>query len=184
MRLPAGCSASTATLSSRCIFPLLGLLLVSMLGRALAATAETQPAYASSELAATVQDIAVRIGVDKTVNVKIVEDNRLAFSVEPDGANFLLSVDVHFLNGLSREEVAAAVAHEMGHVWIYTHHPFLHTEALANDIAMRAVPRESLKQLYLKLWKFEGLAAGNLDSLLGPESPRTPRAAVPASAQK
>jgi hypothetical protein len=73
-----------------------------------------------------------------------------------------LSIDAAFLVHLDDQDLTAAVAHELGHVWIYTHHPFLHTEALANEIAMRVVSRDSLRRLYEKLWAFDG-AHGNSD---------------------
>ena len=39
--------------------------------------------------------------------------------------------------------------HELGHVWIFTHHPYLQTEQLANRIAMRLVSRTSGSKLAL-----------------------------------
>ena len=72
-----------------------------------------------------------------------------------DGA-FSLLIEEGFLEGLSEDEVTAIVAHELGHVWIFTHHPFLHTEELANDIAMQAVSRETLEEVYTKVWKYTG----------------------------
>ena len=44
------------------------------------------------------------------------------------------------------------IAHELGHVWIYTHHPYLQTEQLANQIALKVVSRESLDSVYGKVW--------------------------------
>ena len=49
----------------------------------------------------------------------------------------------------------------MGHVWIYTHHPYLQTERLANDVALRVVSPELLVPVYEKVWKRTG-ARGNL----------------------
>jgi hypothetical protein len=115
-----------------------------------------------------------RFGISNRVEIRLVEDNKLAFSVQPAKipGDFVLSVDAHFMAELSDEELEAALAHELGHVWIYTHHPFLHTESLANRIAMQVVMRDSLKQLYVKLWRFEG-TTGNFDDVLGAESPAT-----------
>src|SRR5262249_10503755 len=97
----------------------------------------------------------------QTVVVRFVETNSRAFSVQPDGhGGFLLKIDAHFILRLDDEETKAAVAHELGHVWIYTHHPYLHTEALANEIAARVVSAESLQKLYAKLWRFEASNAG------------------------
>jgi hypothetical protein len=107
------------------------------------------------EIVDTLKD---QLGVLQPLEVKIVPNNSRGFSVEPAdrSGHFLLNVDAAFLTQLDDEELTAAVAHELGHVWIYTHHPFLHTEALANRIAMRVVSRDSLKKLYMKLWRFEG----------------------------
>ena len=58
------------------------------------------------------------------------------------------------------------MAHELGHVWIYTHHPFLQTEELANEIAMRVVSRELLESLYQKVWERTG-TKGKLTYLPG-----------------
>ncbi len=115
-----------------------------------------------------------RFGISNQVDIRIVENNKLAFSVQPAKipGDFVLSVDAHFMSELSDEELEAAMAHELGHVWIYTHHPFLQTETFANQIATRVITRDSLKKLYIKLWQFEG-TAGNFDDVLGAEPPAT-----------
>jgi hypothetical protein len=59
------------------------------------------------------------------------------------------------------------VAHELGHVWVFTHHPYLQTERLANQIAMRVVSRGSLAGVYRKLWERGGVK-GDLQAFLGP----------------
>jgi hypothetical protein len=41
-------------------------------------------------------------------------------------------------------------------VWIFTHHPFLQTEAGANDIALRLVSRDALTGVYDKVWRRAG----------------------------
>jgi hypothetical protein len=106
------------------------------------------------------------------IQIQIVKRNPLGVSVEPANrskSRFFLSLDAALLNRLAEEELTAALAHELGHIWIYTHHPFLHTEALANEIAMRAVTRDSLKKLYVKLWAFQG-KTGNVEEVLGEET--------------
>jgi hypothetical protein len=68
---------------------------------------------------------------------------------------------------LKDDELRAAVAHELGHVWIYTHHPFLQTERLANSVGLRVVDRESFEKMYSKLWTYEGASGVPIDDLLG-----------------
>ena len=88
----------------------------------------------------------------------------------PGGRAFTLSVERGFAEGLTAEQLEAALAHELGHVWIYTHHPYLQTERLANQIAMRVVSREMLVSVYHKLWQHGG-TTGDLETYLGPNSP-------------
>ena len=63
----------------------------------------------------------------------------------PGRASFRMSLEATFVNDLTDEELDAVMAHELGHVWIFTHHPFLQTEQLANQIAMRVVSRQTLE---------------------------------------
>ena len=103
--------------------------------------------------------LKIRMAISDMVVVSIVEHNQLVVSVEraKDGTNaFSLSIDRDFLDGLTADEIAAVVAHELGHVWIFTHHPFLHTEELANQIAMQVVPQDTLAAVYDKVWKRVG----------------------------
>jgi hypothetical protein len=121
----------------------------------------------------TVDALSKQLGIGSPVHVEIVQENHLMLSVEPTSAsrdNFVLSMEADFLRLLDEEELTAALAHELGHVWIYTHHPFLHTETLANQIAMRVVSRDSLNKLYVKLWAFSG-DSGTIEDLLGPDGP-------------
>ena len=68
---------------------------------------------------------------------------------------------------MSHEELDAAMAHELGHVWVFTHHPYLQTERLANQIAMQVVTRDSLVSVYHRLWE-HGATKGDLVAFLGP----------------
>ncbi len=110
-----------------------------------------------------VDDSRTRLSIPQQVRVALVAENALMVSVqrdpERDGA-FLLSFEETFLAMLTEADVRAVVAHELGHVWIFTHHPFLQTEQLANEIAMRIVARESLEPVYEKVRKRAG---GSLD---------------------
>jgi hypothetical protein len=102
-----------------------------------------------------VEKLKSRMSIPDTVVVSIVEHNQLVVSVErvKDGAGaFSLSIERDFLDGLTTDELDAVVAHELGHVWVFTHHPFLQTEELANQIAMQVVPQETLAAVYDKVW--------------------------------
>jgi hypothetical protein len=103
-----------------------------------------------------VDEFKIRMSIPDTVVVSIVEHNQLVVSVERtrDGTGaFSLLIEDDFLDGLTRDEIDAVVAHELGHVWIFTHHPFLQTEELANEIAIRVVREETLAVVYDKVWK-------------------------------
>ena len=111
-----------------------------------------------------VDAMRLELAVSNDVSVELVEINPLKASVEPvKGAagTFRLSLERSFLEELTEVELRAVIAHELGHVWIYTHHPYLHTEQLANEIALRVVPRESLDSVYGKVWP-DAVAKGSL----------------------
>jgi hypothetical protein len=129
-----------------------------------------------------VDDFRARLAITQDVQVSIVASNALMVSVQrqddPDNG-FLLAFEGAFLNQLSEEELRAVVAHELGHVWIFTHHPYLQTEQLANGIAMRVVTRESLEPIYDRVWKRVG-AVGDIGRYLG-EKPSPAADTPPAS---
>jgi len=118
-----------------------------------------------------VDDLAARLGIADAVHVSIVPANRLLMSVEPAEHTFELKVEDGWANRLDDSELTAAVAHELGHVWIFTHHPFLHTEQLANEVAMRLVSPRLLAQMYEKVWERTNVK-GDLARFLGPEIAR------------
>jgi hypothetical protein len=115
-----------------------------------------------------VNEFMARLTMTQKVAVSVVPKNPLMVSVEFTDveAGFLLSVEEDFIAELTREELEAAIAHELGHVWIFTHHPFLQTEVLANQIAQRLVPRSSLVQVYEKVWRRQG-TKGDLTRFVG-----------------
>ena len=117
-------------------------------------------------------DLRTRLRISEQVHVTLVEHNPLVLSVETLSGRtgpFVITIDRGFINELSRQEAEAAVAHELGHVWIYTHHPYLQTERMANDIAMRVINRSAFEPVYKKVWERTGIA-GNLIEFLGPPS--------------
>jgi hypothetical protein len=135
-------------------------------------------------IAVVVEGLKKELGIHDVVEIKVVRQNPLGLSVQPAPGHrggFLLTVDSELLRQLDNEQLKAALAHELGHVWVYTHHPYLQTEALANEIAMRVVTRNSLKKLYAEVWAFEG-TSGNLDQVLGGQQEQ--RVAKPAAAKQ
>jgi hypothetical protein len=120
-----------------------------------------------------VNELRAELQMQQEVQVRIAKDNPLMVSVERIGRSrteagiFVICFDESFLASLDADELRAALAHELGHVWIFSHHPYLQTEALANEIALRVVQRGSSK-----LWDHLG-ARGNVDEFLGVESAKS-----------
>jgi hypothetical protein len=115
-------------------------------------------------------DLRTTLHIEEPVQVSVVTSHPFVFAVKPmdtEKSNFILSMEMGFLLMLEEDELRAALAHELGHVWLFTHHPFLHTERLANSIGMRAVNRDSFARLYSKLWVYEGTSGAAMDELLG-----------------
>ena len=115
-----------------------------------------------------VNDFMARLTMSQRVSVSMVPKNPLMLSVEFDDsdAGFLLSLEEDFVADLTDDELRAAIAHELGHVWIFTHHPYLQTELGANQIAQRLVPRDNLVQVYEKVWSRLG-TKGDLARFVG-----------------
>jgi hypothetical protein len=117
-----------------------------------------------------------RLAIPEEVIVAIVPSNAHLISVEAAKGRtgvFLLSLEDGFLDTLSDDEIEAVIAHELGHVWIFTHHPYLQTERLANRIALRLVSRESLVKVYAKVWERKG-DKGDMASFLEDADRRLP----------
>ena len=116
-----------------------------------------------------VDGLRARLALASSVRVSMVPKNALLFSVEVDKTirnTYVLHVDEGFVAQLTDEELEAVVAHELGHVWIFTHHPFLQTEQLANQVAMRVVNRSTLEAVYHKVWE-QGGTKGEIARVLG-----------------
>jgi len=115
-----------------------------------------------------VNEFMSKLNMAHKVAVAVVPKNPLMVSVgyPDDSTTFLLSVEEDFIGELTQDELKAAIAHELGHVWIFTHHPFLQTEVQANQIAQRLVPRSSLVQVYEKVWRRQG-TKGDLTRFVG-----------------
>ena len=157
----------------------LGLALI--VGAAARADASEEAAALAASESRRVQELVdamrLELAVSHEVSVELVAANPLKASVEPvKGAadTYRLSIEQGFLEQLTQVELRAVIAHELGHVWIYTHHPYLQTEQLANQIALRVVSRESLDSVYGKVWP-DATAQGSL-----PRFPETRAAALAA----
>ena len=117
-----------------------------------------------------VDQLRAALPIHNEIQIAVVTYHPLVFSVEPSDADknrFLMTMEVGFLLMLKDDELRAAVAHELGHVWIYTHHPFLQTERLANGVGLRVVDRGSFERMYSKLWTYEGASGVPINDLLG-----------------
>src|SRR5215831_14818936 len=118
-----------------------------------------------------VDQLRAALPISSEVQVSAVTYNPLVFSVQPTDEHkdhFNLTMELGFLLTLNDDELRAAIAHELGHVWIYTHRPFLQTERMANIIGQRLVDRASFEKIYSKLWAYEGASGVPMDDLLGP----------------
>lgn len=116
-------------------------------------------------------ELRQRLQILEAVHFTVVDDNPLVMSVETLAGRsgpFVITADRQFVQSLTDEELKASIAHELGHVWIYTHHPYLQTERLANDIALRVTSAEVLVPVYEKVWKRIG-ARGNLADIISIE---------------
>ena len=117
-------------------------------------------------------DLRNRLQILEPVHFTLVDHNPLVVSVETLAGRsgpFVITADRQFIQSLSEEELKAAIAHELGHVWIYTHHPYLQTERLANDVALRVTSAEVLVPVYEKVWKRIG-TRGNLTDVISFEA--------------
>jgi peptidase M48-like protein len=152
-------------LSSACAF-----FLFTLSRLVVVASAAEPSALLTERVQLVVDRLREELGIPDDVDVSIESQVALVVSVEaPDerGGRFRLAIEVGFLQRLSADELDAVLAHELGHVWVFTHHPYLQTEKLANQIAMRVVARDSLVSLYHKLWEHGG-TKGDLESFLDP----------------
>lgn len=131
--------------------PLTLLFLLSLLlglGREAVSAGDTS-STSVREIQSIVGDFLLELGLSETVHVAISPANERLVSVERFGeGDFLMSFDRNFLEYLNQEDLRATIAHELGHVWIFTHHPYLHTEELANRIALKLVSWECLERIY------------------------------------
>ncbi len=149
---------SSTVRHSTAIHRVLVVCCLLMTGPATAAdttTTSTMTLEKTERVQILVDQFRARLNLPRAVTASIVPENPLLVSVSPpsqiDGA-YGLAFEGRFLDRLSDDELKAVVAHELGHVWIFTHHPYLQTEAGANQIAERLVTRQTLERVYAKVW--------------------------------
>lgn len=134
------------------------------------AAPEAEPVSLVQRIQIVVDRLREELGIPHPVNVAVLPQVALVVAVEAPADRsepFQLTIEDRFLARLNDAELHAAMAHELGHVWLFTHHPYLQTERLANQIAMKVVTRESLAGVYQKLWE-HGATGGDLEAFLGP----------------
>lgn len=146
------------------------VLVLVVLTDSVVAAPGAEPVALIQHIQSIVDRLRDELGIPDQVNVGVLPQVALVVSVEAPADRsqpFQLMIEDRFLARLSDDELDAAMAHELGHVSLFTHHPYLQTERLANQIAMRVVTRESLTRVYEKLWK-HGATTGDLTAYLGP----------------
>jgi len=147
------------------------ILLIYFAASSVSVFAETvdEKAQLQGRIQYLIRNFREKLGIEPCIHVSIVSDNEHLASAErevTEPSAYRISFEVGFLRSLDDRELSAAVAHEMGHIWIYTHFPFLQTEALANRQALKLVPRRDLSRVYEKVWKWKG-EKGNLAAVMG-----------------
>ena len=164
------CPRRPAKILSRPILACLGVFLLAATDLDGADRVDAPAARPEQRVQAIVDELSRELSLTREVVAAVVAENPRVVSVQPPADRrgaFRLSFEAQFLDALSDDELRAAVAHELGHVWIFTNHPYLHTERLANQIAMRVVSRESLARVYEKLWARGGGGKGHIGRFLG-----------------
>lgn len=136
-------------------------------------THESERLAAIDRLQKITNELKERLEIIETVHVTLVGHNPLVMSVETLAGRsgpFVMTIDEKFIGSLSTSELEAALAHELGHVWIFTHAPYVQSERLANDIAMRVTSRTVLEPVYEKVWQRIGLR-GKLSDVINTDGP-------------
>jgi hypothetical protein len=135
------------------------LSLFWLLGTAVTAFVAPPDSMEAQKLTQIANEFRSHLGISANVQVAIIPTNPRLASARPLAAQsrtYLLEFDRAFLTSLTDEDKRAIIAHEMGHVWIFTHHPYLQTEPLANEKAELLVPQRSLAKVYERVWVLDG----------------------------
>jgi hypothetical protein len=153
--------------------PALILVFVFLLATPVANDSPSNVSLRAKRAQEFVDQLRTALSISSVVQMAVVAYHPLVFAVQPvdtQKEHFLLTMELGFLLMLKDDELRAAMAHELGHVWIYLHHPFLQTERMANVVGQRVVDRSDFEKLYVKLWTYEGASGVPLEDLLGSPS--------------
>jgi hypothetical protein len=145
------------------VWVLLSLVLVI---QANATSQRTRTEYNAKRIKGLIEALKKQLAIPQEIESVVVPKNALIVSVQPIRERkgvFQISFEESFLNTLDDAELRAVIAHELGHVWIFTHHPYLQTEDLANSIAFKVVTQNSLDRVYDKV-RARNITAGNLSA--------------------
>ena len=122
--------------------------------------------HSARKIKQIIDELTKQLGISQEIQAVVVPKNELIVSVHPLKGRpgvFEMSFENAFLQTLDDEDLRAVIAHELGHVWIFTHHPYLQTENLANSIAVKAVTPDALERVYEKV---RARSNGNLSASL------------------
>jgi len=144
------------------------LLSLVLMVQANATSQRTRAEYNAKRIRNLIAELKKQMGIDQQIEAVVVPKNELIVSVQPIREHkgiFKMSFEESFLNTLDDGELRAVIAHELGHVWIFTHHPYLQTEDLANSIAFKVVQQDALDRVYDKV-RARNIVAGTLSAFM------------------
>ena len=147
------------------VWMLLSLVLVI---QANATSQRTRMEYNAKRIKDLIEELKKQMEIPQQIETIFVPKNELIVSVQPVRERpgvFQISFEEDFINTLDDGELRAVIAHELGHVWIFTHHPYLQTEDLANSIAFKVVTQDSLDRVYDKV-RARNIVAGTLSAFM------------------
>jgi len=147
------------------VWMLLSLVLII---QANATSERTRSEYNTKRIKGLIKELKKQMAIPQEIEPVFVPKNELIVSVQPVRERpgvYQISFEEDFLNTLDDGELRAVIAHELGHVWIFTHHPYLQTEDLANSIAFKVVTQDSLDRVYDKV-RARNIVAGTLSAFM------------------
>jgi len=147
------------------VWMLLSLVLII---QANATSERTRSVYNAKRIKGLIEELKKQMAIPQEIEPVFVPKNELIVSVQPVRERpgvYQISFEEDFLNTLDDGELRAVIAHELGHVWIFTHHPYLQTEDLANSIAFKVVTQDSLDRVYDKV-RARNIVAGTLSAFM------------------